>query len=63
VLAFGHVHQVLNGVAQPPRQPGGDALEQVLDGVGRDGGDQALQRAWGRQYDAGGAEQVFGKRQ
>jgi hypothetical protein len=62
VLAFGHVHQVLDGVAQPPGQAGGDALKQILDGVGRDRGDQALQRARGRQHDAGGAEKLFGKR-
>lgn len=63
VLALGHVHQVLDRVAQPFRQPGGDALEQVLHGVGGNGGDQALQRARRRQHDPGGAEQVLGQRQ
>jgi len=61
VLAVRHVHQVFDGVTQPLRQTSRDAVEQVLNGMGRDGGDQALQRTRRRQHDPPGAEQVFGQ--
>ncbi len=61
MLALWHVHQVLDRVPQPIRQPGRDALEQVLHGMGDDGSDETPQRARRRQHDPCGAEQVLGQ--
>ena len=61
VLAFAHVHEGLDRVAQTVWQAGRNALEQVLDGVGGEGGNQALQRVRRRQHDVPGAQQVLGE--
>ena len=63
MLAIRHVHHVLDRIAQVLRQPGCDAVEQVLHRMGRHRGDQALQGADSRQHDPRRAQQVLGQGQ
>ena len=63
VLAVRHVHHVLDRVTQVLRQPGCDAVEQVLHRMGRHRGDQAFQGAGRRQHDPRRAQVVLGQGQ